>query len=254
MSLYSQSGDSIPSSSKIKSYIHYLGVEVGTKSFNPGYQEFDFIRQGPSSFPYYNNNYGSNYGEITFTSFISVIAEYRFPSDRFWLSTGIKYASMNSTLGYGEGGGSQTDFFYIMLNKDQNNTYYYRINEISEHNQYIGVPLDFSYSPFLPRFFRLYFKIGFDFNFKIATKQSVDFEDSGMKNHEKEITKLFGRPDNFYATTTLGIGVQFGRQNKPNVRIEGNFPSFVLTSENSGLVKHSFGGGGRISLLIPLKN
>ena len=254
MTVYSQSETSITPSTKKKTYIHSIGVEAGFRGFTPGNNEYDFIRQGPTSFPYYDDGYNGSYGETISTSFISVIAEYRFPSDRFWLSTGIKYTSMHSKISNADNTNNETDFFYVLLNKDLNNTYYYRVKEISEQNNYIGVPLDLSYSPFLPRFFRLYFKVGFDFNFKISTKRNVDFQDAKMENNEDRIINLFDKPNNFYATSTVGVGFQLGRQGKPNIRIEANLPAVILTSKASGLIDHNVGGGAKISFFIPLKN
>jgi len=64
---------------------------------------------------------------------------------------------------------------------------------------------------------------------------------------------LFDKSTDFYATATLGLGIQFGRRDKPNIRIEGDFPTFLLTPEAFGLMDHHFGGGGKISFILPLK-
>lgn len=252
MTLYSQSDTVDLSLSQKKPFIHYLGIEAGIRAFNPESQRHDFIRQGPSSLPNYYNTDG--YWEETSTSFISLTAEYRFPTNKVWLSSGIRYSSMNSIVNKIGSQANEISYFYVILKQDNNNSYYYRVKEITEKNQYIGVPLDFRYAPFSPRFFRLYFKVGFDFNLKVGTNQNVDFVESGMNENKEEIIALFDKPNNFYATSTLGVGIQLGKPNKPNFRIEGNLPSFVLTPNASGLVKHNFGGGGTISLLIPLKN
>lgn len=229
----------------------YFGIETGFRTFNSLSHEYAFIREEAS----YYYGYGNYYSKITWMSyapFVSLKAEYRSLSDKFWVSAGVNYSSFHSLMGRSGNSQNQTDYFYIMLSQSQNESYYYRIKEIKETNHYIGVPIDIRYSPFLPRFFRLYFKLGFDFNLKVAAKQSVDFYQSEMNKHEDAILDLFDQPNSFYATSTLGVGIQLGKQNKPNFRIEADFPSLVLTPKAFGLMEHSFGGGARISFVLPL--
>jgi hypothetical protein len=235
----------------IKTNKLYFGIETGFSTFNSSNNEYDFIREEATYFGYYNG-----YSEITLSSYaprLSIKAEYRAIADKLWLSTGIAYSSMSSFFSKSENSQTQNDFFYLMLRQSQNESDYYRINEIDETIYYIGIPVDIRYSPFLPRFFRLYFKVGFDLNFKVATKQSIDFYDVGMKKHEKAILELFDQPGNFYADGNFGVGFQLGKQNKPNFRIEAEFPSLVLNPKTFGLVTHDFGGGCSLSFLIPLK-
>lgn len=229
----------------------YFGIETGIRTFNSLSHEYDFIREEAT----YYYGYGYNYSKLTWLSyapFVSLKAEYRFMADKLWLSAGINYSSFHSLMSKSGNSQNHTDYFYIMLSQSQNESYYYRINEIQETNHYVGIPIDFRYSPFLPRFFRLYFKIGFDLNLKINTKQSVDFYESEMNKHEGEVLDLFDQPNNFYATSTLGIGIQLGKQDKPNFRIEADFPSLILNPKAFGLMEHNFGGGARISFVLPL--
>lgn len=250
MMLYSQNENENSNPIKNASKF-YFGIETGIRTFNSLRHEYDFIRAEAA----YYYGYGNSHSKITWMSyapFVSLKAEYRSWYDKLWLSAGINYSSFHSLMGKSGNSENQTDYFYIMLSQSQNESYYYRIKEIQETNHYIGVPIDIRYSPFLPRFFRLYFKLGFDFNFKIATKQSVDFYKGEMNKHEGAILDLFDQPNSFYAISTLGIGIQLGKQNKPNLRIEADFPSLVLTPKAFGLMEHNFGGGARICFVLPL--
>jgi hypothetical protein len=250
MTLYSQS-ETISSSSFKETNQFYFGIETGIRSFASENNDYDFIRAEATH--YYDEYYYNGYSALTYAPFVSLKAEYRSMSDKFWTSAGINYSSFNSIMGnYGYSTG-QSDYFYIMLNQSQDASYYYRVKEISETNHYIGIPVDVRFSPFVPRFFRLYFKLGVDFNFKIASKQSVDFYDPDMSKYEGAVLNLFNQPKSFYATGNLGVGIQLGQQNKPNIRFEADLPSFLLTPKAFGLMDYYAGGGARICFILPLK-
>jgi hypothetical protein len=230
----------------------YLGIEGGSRSFETKSRDYEFIRAEAVYYFGYHNNY-SQLSWLTYAPFVALKAEYRSHNDKFWLSTGLRYSSIKTIMDSYSDYANNTDYFYVMLNQNQQETYYYRINEIRETNQYMGVPFEIRYSPFKPRFFRLYFKLAIDLNFKLANKREIEFFDPAMKIHEKEIAGLFDQPGSFYAGGDLGVGIQLGRQNKPNFRFEGDFPSFVFTPEAFGLANNTFGGGVRISFIYPLK-
>ena len=230
----------------------YLGIEGGSRSFDTKSRDYEFIRaQAVYYFGYHNEH--SQLSWFTYAPFIALKAEYRSYNDKFWMSTGLRYSSIKTIMGSYSDYANNTDYFFVMLSQNQEETHYYRINEIRETSQYVGVPVEIRYSPFLPRFFRLYFKMAIDLNYKLANKREVEFFDPAMKFHEKEIAGLFDQPGSFYAAVDFRVGIQGGRQNKPNLRLEGDFPSFVLTPEAFGLADNTFGGGVRISFIFPLK-
>ena len=244
MMLYSQDMNKNSSINKF-----YFGIETGIRTFDSQSHEYDFIREEAT---YYYGYGGSKLSWNSYSPFVSIKGEYRSLSDKLWLSSGINYSSFHSVMGKSGNSQNQIDYFYILLKQSEKESYYYRIKEIQETNHYIGVPIDIRYSPFLPRFFRLYFKLGFDFNFKIASQQSVDFYEARMNKYEEEILALFDKSNSFYAASSFGIGFQLGKQNKPNIRIEADFPSIVLTPNAFGLTIHNYGGGGRICFVLPL--
>lgn len=231
----------------------YFGVEAGIKTFDYRSRDYSFIREEAT---YFYGNY-ENYSQIASMTYMPIFvlkAEYRMLSDKIWLSGGVDYSFMNSSQSRISQSQYDTDYLYVLLNQDQNDTYYYRVKEVEARDQYIGIPIDIRYSPFLPRFFRLYFKLGFDVNFKIASKQNVVFHDSEMNTHEEDILNLFDESKPFYSTGSLGVGFQLGKQDKPNFRIEADFPTIVITPEAFALMDHSFGGGVRMSFVLPLKS
>ncbi|MEN8156873.1 MAG: hypothetical protein ABFS10_07975 [Bacteroidota bacterium] len=252
MFLYAQNEDAYSPPDKSTNKI-YWGIETGIKTFNSQIPDYNFIREEAVYYFGYYDNY-SEISLLTYLPFVSLKGEYRTLSDKLWLSAGINYSAMTSLMGKAGYSHDESDYLYLVLSQSENDTYYYRIEEIGENDHYIGIPIDFRYSPFIPRFFRLYFKLGFDLNFKVASKQSIVFYEAAMQEHEEAVLALFDQPNNFYSTGTLGIGFQLGKQNRPNFRIEADFPTFVLTPKAFGLMDHDFGGGGRISFVLPLKN
>lgn len=249
--IFAQEKEEYPPATEPASRV-YLGVEIGIKTFDGQASDYEFIREAAV----YYYGYYSNYSEIslmTYAPFVALKAEYRLLSDKFWLSAGVQYASMTSKMGKISHSGNNSDYLYIMLDQNLDDIYYYRVKEIEEKDHYIGIPIDIRYSPFIPRYFRLYFKAGFEVNFKVASQQNVVFYDSEMKDKEGAILDLFDQPGSTYSTGTLGVGIQLGKQDKPNFRIEADFPTVVFTQEAFAFMDHSFGGGVRMSFVLPLK-
>ncbi len=231
----------------------YFGIEAGIKTYNSQGTEYDFIREeAVYYYGYYNRN-----SQISWMSYVprfALKAEYRAEGDRVWISSGIDYSFMNSSLGKIAYSYDDSEYFYLMLEQLQDETYYYRIREVGESSHYLGIPLDIRYSPFVPRFFRLYFKLGFDVNFKLASNQRVVFYDDGMADKEEAVLDLFDQANLVYATGTAGVGIQLGKQDRPNIRLEANFPTLVFTPGAFALMEHKLGGGCLISLVLPIKS
>lgn len=245
----SQNATEIPSTPKNPNF--YIGIETGFNSFSSEKNDFDFIREEAS---YYYNDYNSNsYSTRSNAIYLNIKAEYRTPSDKFWVSAGLSFTEFTSQIGKFGYSTSPSDFFYIKLNSELNETHYYRINEIQETSNYVGIPVDIRYSIYKISHIIFYLKLGVDFNFKLSTERSIDFETSSMKGYEQEILDLFDYPSNFYSSGMLGGGMQLGRQDKLNIRFEANLPSVILTPTAFGLLDPTIGGGCSISLLIPIK-
>lgn len=231
----------------------YFGIEAGIVTFDNQGIDYDFIREEAV----YYFGYYDNYSQISLKSYMPVFtlkAEYRAFSDRLWLSGGIGYAFMKSSMGEINRTQNETDYLYLLLDQHQDETYYYRISSIEGTDHYIGIPLGIRYSPFVPRFFRLYFKLGIEAGFKISSNQSVRFFDAKMKPYEDAVLDLFRKPKTFYSSGSLGIGFQLGKQDRPNIRIEADLPLVVFTPEAFALMEHEMGGGLNLSFILPLKS
>lgn len=226
----------------------YFGVEAGAKTFNTYCPDYDFMRQ--EAVEYYD--YYSSQVETSMSSYsFSLKAEYRALSDKLWISSGINYSHVSSLMGKLS---SDDEYFYIRLNQEQDNTYYYKIEQVSENTHYIGVPIDFRFSPYDPRFFRVYFKFGVDVNFTVATDKDVTFNNEEMEVYEDQIADLFDEPELYCVFGAIGVGFQWGRQGKPNLRVEAELPAVNFTEDAIGLINQNYGGGASMSLLIPFKS
>jgi len=230
----------------------YLGIEAGGKTYEYQERKYDFIRE-TQSYDYYHC-YGCNY-TMELTNFLfsaAAKAEYRPPKSKFWASAGISYSALYSSATMGDYSQYGTDYFYVLLSQNGNESYYYRVKEINETDQYIGIPVEVRYSPFWQRFFWPYFKIGIDGNIKVATERHVEFKDKGMGGNEQAILDLFEQPENFYAMASAGVGIQLGRRNKTQFRIEADAPSVVLTQKAFAFMDYEYGAGAKACIILPI--
>ena len=229
----------------------YIGVESGMKTFNTFEKEHDFIREAASYYYGYHYRY-SALSLMSFSYYASVNAEYRMLNNHVWVSGGLSYSAMNESMAKYSGSDSHPDYFYVLLNQQDDESYYYRVSEVRFVSHYVGVPLDFNFAPITSKYFQLYGKIGLDMNFHINTNKRATFFNEEMNLYEPEILALFNDPKNFYAPAGFGGGLQIGQKNKPNIRFEMDLLSFVLTSDALSLVEQNVAFGGNISFLIPL--
>jgi hypothetical protein len=230
----------------------YIGAEAGMNFYSCSTPEYDFIRALATNTGSADNTTLNWY----FTqSFFNAVIEFRLHQDKFWVSTGLRYSGNNSSLGNLNSFQKNDAYFYFLL-EDGNieNTHSYRILNISEQLRYLGIPISIRFSPYKPRFFRLYFKLGVDLNVLIEQNRKVAFYDNDMDYRQEDVLANFSDPADFYSTVSLGIGVQLGKQNHPNVRLEANVPTFLLSQEKFSLVNPNFGGGFNVIFVYPIKS
>ncbi len=231
----------------------YFGVEAGITSFNAIENPKDFIREEAS----YYYGYHGNYSALSLTSFsysAALTAEYRTLDDHLWISSGISYSTMNSSIAKYSGSDSHPDYFYVFLKQQQNESYYLRISDVDFLSHYINVPFDFSIAPISAKYFMLYGKLSADMNFRVATNKRATFYNEDMSSYEPAVLDLFDSPKNFYATAGFGGGIQIGRKHRPVLRFDFDFITFVLTKEAFSLVDQNIGFGCNVSFVIPFNN
>ena len=231
----------------------YIGIESGIKSYNAFEREYDFIREDAAYYPSYYGGY-SALSLTSFSSYLAINAEYRMLSNHVWISAGMQYSTMNSSISKYSGSSHHDEYFYILLNQQDNDSYYYRVTDLSYKSKYIGIPLDIYLSPLTSKYVSLYAKLSTDLNFRVATDKQALFYLEEMNSKETEILDLFDEPNSYYATAGFGGGMLIGQKDKINIRLEADLVSVMLTPEAFGLVDQNMGFGCNVSFLMPINN
>ena len=232
--------------------LKYLGLEGGTRFIGSEISNLEYIRKSMPShyFGYPNDDIRS----FSFGNFVGVNYEIFSLNDRFGLKTGIRYSAMKSSIGKTNYWSSNTDFFYWLYRQEGTDTEYFKINEINQKSDYIGIPIEVRYfTAKRPYLFQFYVKMGVELNYLLKSKTNIVFNNSAMDVFEQEVATVLKKPKDFNATLYAGVGFKLGRDQKPSISIETNMPYIFLTPEAAGLVKPFFGSGFQVNFQIPLK-
>ncbi len=236
-------------SSELLSHL-YLNVSIGNQFYDCLSPDYDFVRASTNYYSSYESKTLSYYFDQIFAD---VKIEYRFFEEKLWLSSGLRYSNLLSSLGKYAYYENSSDYFYLTTNNDENTSNFYRVQNIDYSAHYLGLPIELRYSPFSLRFIRVFFKAGTEFNFLFQENKSVDFKTTEMENYEGDILDLFDSSPGLYGSVYLGAGIHLGRPGKTGFRLEANFPVFPFCSGSFGLVEPVFGGGAEFSIVFPLK-
>lgn len=239
---------SIKAQDKESSGYFMIGLEAGINSISGELNEKWPVRQDVGK---YNPHYGSNnISTLTNGFFFGIKPEYVFCNEKFGVTSGIRYTRLNSTLSKES---SQKDYFYMRYGGDETSTNFARIREIKEVQDYIGIPLEFRWTPIRFSIVGFYIKIGTDINFKVNSNMNIDFVEESMAEKKQEILDYVDIEDNNIYSTLYGIlGLRLDI--RPNIRlnIEALLPSLYLTKNNFAFFEPDNQSGARISLQIPI--
>jgi hypothetical protein len=234
-------------------HLKYLSFETGANAIIPQITEMDFIRSEAPS--YYNQGEpGTNLTGLEWSAFAGAKAGIYSINNKFNFWAGLRFTTMHASLGKSAYFSSNPDFFYLLYKQEGTNTEFLKVKEINQHSSYLGIPLEVNYFPFGPHRFRLGFKIGAEFNFRLQTKTEVNFFNSDMSIYESDIAQMIGNPGSYTAAVFGGFKIQYGNPSKTTVSLEGNLPSYFLTHETKGIISPEAGFGLQLSVQIPLNN
>jgi hypothetical protein len=234
-----------------KTNLKFLGVEGGITLVQHEANNMDLIRQ--DVIPYYYQTYTSA-GVITSMRLVpfGIKTEFLVLKKKLGISAGIRYTSMKSSILKDEGGTGK-EYFYFRYGQDTLNTEYFRINEINQKSDWIGIPLEIRYFPFKPRFFRPFIKLGAEFNYCLRTITDVKFYDDAMGVYQQGIIDIFGEPTSFNSLLNFGIGFRMSKDKEFAFNLELRALSLFLTSKSSTIVNPVGGAGFQIDLQVPLQ-
>jgi hypothetical protein len=229
-----------------------LGFEVGAGAFFGETEKPSMIRENRSY--YYDYDYDFHCGFILpdqeFDFFyIGLKPEYSI-NKRFVVAAGLRLSYSKGALD------SDRDYFLWKISETGTNTNYLKINSISQHNYYIGVPLELKLFPReIDYFVRQYFILGTTLNFLAASTNSISFRNTKMEKYESEISAQLGKPDYFHGQLYLGVGLKIGKTNHPFGNIEFHLPVFIYGGDKlNSFTKagDAFGFGIKTILQIPI--
>jgi hypothetical protein len=231
----------------------FVGVETGMTFISGEMPDMELIRGDiPYSMGYYSPPYLKS---MMYKGFAGIKSEFITLNNKFGVSWGVRFSQINSSVGRNSyWTGSSTDYFYLFYRQDGVNTEYLKVKELTQRSSYLGIPLEIRFFPYKARRFRMYFKLGADFGFKLQTQTNVVFLNKEMDTYQDDVADMFGQPESFSSSVYVGAGLRIGRESKPAFSIEICLPSLFLTSKMSGLVNPVYGGGFQLNYQIPLKS
>ena len=230
-----------------------LGVEAGISTFFGEVNKPAMIRESQSY--YYDYDYDYNCGFVPegqgFNLFyVGLKPEYQI-NDRIAVAAGLRFSCGKITLD------SDRDYFLWKVSEDETNTNYVKINDISQKNYYIGVPIEAKVFTNPKDFFvRHYFICGTVFNFLVSSTNDVSFQNAAMKKYASDVSAQIGKQNGFYGHFFAGCGLKIGRTNHPFGNIEFHLPLYMFygSDKSNSFVKmfDTFGIGIQTTLQIPI--
>lgn len=234
-----------------------LSTNMLAQEKNPMYYGFDATFSGIGSTSFSRNiplrNSYDSYSTTsvyTFGKRFQVGGKFIFFSknEKIGFETGLRYALHRKSL---EATGSK--YLYLQNTTNTNSVDYYRIRKVTQNTGYVGVPLEFIWTPSRKdNYARFYFKVGFEFNLRLHNSSHIKAFDSQFDNELKDVGKTFQKPDLFYVASYMGLGMQFGKPGDPKFSLQLLFPYFT-NIKKSGIIKTEDVLGITFEYKLPVK-
>jgi len=228
-----------------------VGIDMSMSTYVSELRENSLIRATSSS-TYFIENGTNNMETTTQRYHFGIKAEFLSSNRYLGILTGVRYTQIKSSIERDEWFDNGNSKFYVLYRQDGVNSEYAQVKNVRQMAEYIGIPVELRLFTMRPRFFRLYLKLGFDFNLKVADKTRLDFLNTKMNPYEDEVARAFGKPASFMSSINPGIGFKFGDDSGVNVNLEVNTPSFITSTNASTLAKSGMGIGLQLFIYYPL--
>ena len=229
-----------------------LGVEAGISTFFGKINKPAMIRESQSY--YYDNDYDYNCGFVPEEQgyqffYFGLKPEYQL-NDRIAVAAGLRFSFNKIILD------SDRDYFLWKISETETSTNYVKINDISQKNYYIGVPIEAKvFTNPHDYFVRHYFIMGTVFNFLLSSSNDVSFQNAGMNKYTSDVSAQIGKPNGFCGQLYAGCGLKIGKTNHPFGNIEFHFPIYIYGKDKSNSfakMNDTFGIGIQTTLQIPI--
>ena len=188
-----------------------VAFEFGTNYASTGLVKPKQIRENRSSGYIYGDDYYSRYGLFgdytsVNTTYFGIKPEFFLFKNRFGIASGLRFTTASSSLV------SDRDNYLWKINEDGLNTDYVTIKDIQHKSYLLGIPLEVRIFPNrreLP--LQHYFKIGASFNYRIHSKNEVNFVNKSMEKYDDAVQSQL--PDcNALSTFFFGaVGFKIGK-------------------------------------------
>jgi len=188
--------------------------------------------------------------------YIGIKYERYFLEKRMGFAVGLRFSQYSSAI-HGKTG----LFFFVpvdncflwQFHEEGIYTDYLQITRITQTNNYLGIPLEFSY--LLKKgdsFFRPYVKIGVVVNKLISTTNSVAFIDEQMNQYADAVGKQAGKPNAFNACFYPALGFKLRKNRYVWGNIEIQYIPFFIAKITHPFISPDYGTGMQLSLQIPV--
>ncbi|MDD3078284.1 MAG: hypothetical protein PHH37_04150 [Paludibacter sp.] len=228
-----------------------ISVVYGTKTLNSEMNDAWPIRQDVSS-SFYSNGYNLSVDVENRLDFVGVKYEYYFYENKLSVLSGLKVLFFNSGLikaDQDDGG-----YYYLRIKTEGTTTEYARVKSITESSTYAGIPVELKYTPFDYKYFSFYGKLCLDVAYKLATNTNINFKQAEMQEYESTVlNEINPEANSFYGTIYAAVGANLRLNKSLYINLDVFVPSFLTTTDNSGLVNVQNDSGVQISLSIPFK-
>lgn len=210
------------------------GVEFGFETFAGNKVEIPQIRENKSAYsdPYHHDDFyncGFMFDKYGYTRlFVGFKPEFSL-NHHFVAAAGLRLSYNNSVLN------SDRGYFLWKVAENGQTTDYVRVNDLTQNNFYLGVPLELTiFTSQRDLRVRQYFKAGFVFNALLASSTNPRFVTPAMENiYKDKIVSQLKKPSAFGAQAFLGFGMKIGRMNKPFGSVEIQMPVNLLKNQRA---------------------
>lgn len=227
----------------------YLNVDMGVTAFVNELPDNLKIRGDVPKYYYGNEPSATMVNGYMHKQFLGLKAEIVI-RDKFGWSVGVRYSQMKSSITKNDD--YNNDYFYLVTTETGTNTEFMKVRSIQQSSDYVGVPIEFRYFPYMPRKFRVFIKLAAEGTILLQTQKSVTFGDDAMANYENDVTKNIKDPAKLSSLLYGGFGIKYGQKSKPSISIEFSGPAWFASYKSNGMLNPVVGGGVQVNIQIPI--
>ena len=249
--LFAQDGQPAP-----KNYNLKIAFEFGLDGMSGTLKKPEQIREN-YSLAYSGGDGYYDYGyfresSLLRTLYFGVKPEFFVYRNRLGIASGLRIYATSSELA------SSGNNFLWRVSEDASNTGYVQIKNIRHSSYLLAIPLEIRVFPNrreLP--FQHYFKVGTSLNYRIHSKNQVNFVNNAMEKYDGLIQSQLSDNKIFSAFIYGALGFKIGEYKEgrwiPWINVEFIFPQGLLTENSFTFVENgAFGAGFQLSFQIPI--